>query len=434
MLKDYLPVVLLFFIGFPSLKGDTLAYELFEYPNGTLQLANGGSGWFREWRNTADYSGLDGYIISDVNPMSFEGLNVSGGYTVGGYLGQTSGRYFDPVTFAPYLTVDNRIGNGNFYLSFLIRKEEENDDIIQVVFADDETRENLVNIELIKIGYFGTVSEDIDGNQYWSIAVNDEETVALSDSIIRIGDTYRIVVEFNFGPTSTFNLWVNPSVDNLNTIPDATVNTTADVSFWNMVLSFISLTVGDHGSFDEFVFTDNISNVLPVELSFFRAKSKINSVLLEWETINEINNNHFLIEKSVDGSYWQTIGMRVGYGDSNESRLYSLIDLEPYKGDSFYRLIQVDHDGTKTIEKIIFHHYMMVEGQLSSHFSENRLFISSSDIVDHVYIHSLDGKLIMEYQPQSSSFDILLGPRKEKIYLVTTVVDNQIIRQKVIHY
>ena len=100
--------------------------------------------------------------------------------------------------------------------------------------------------------------------------------------------------------------------------------------------------------------------VLPIELLTFTAKNTNNgSVLLEWTTATEKNNDHFTIERSnqwsVISDLWETIGTVKGVGNSNAIQHYQLSDYQlPISDDQFYyRLKQTDYDDNFTYSKII---------------------------------------------------------------------------------
>ncbi|MEQ8904342.1 T9SS type A sorting domain-containing protein [Ekhidna sp.] len=83
---------------------------------------------------------------------------------------------------------------------------------------------------------------------------------------------------------------------------------------------------------------------LPVELLYFNATPK-NGVSLSWATATEINNDHFIIERSEDGSHFYEIGKVDGNGDSNETIEYTFTDKFAFAPVEYYRLKQVDFDG-----------------------------------------------------------------------------------------
>lgn len=91
---------------------------------------------------------------------------------------------------------------------------------------------------------------------------------------------------------------------------------------------------------------------LPIELKKFDAVAKDNKVLLYWETVSEMDNDHFTIEKSINGVDWEFVAQTDGAGTSKEVLSYAVIDDNPFNGVSYYRLKQTDFDGTSTYSEI----------------------------------------------------------------------------------
>ncbi len=88
------------------------------------------------------------------------------------------------------------------------------------------------------------------------------------------------------------------------------------------------------------------SVVVPVELSSFAAIANGSSVELNWATASEKNNKGFEIQKSSDGSNYMVIGFVNGNGTSTEQNSYSYVDNNNNAGMYYYRLKQLDYDGT----------------------------------------------------------------------------------------
>lgn len=97
---------------------------------------------------------------------------------------------------------------------------------------------------------------------------------------------------------------------------------------------------------------DNISvsspayTVLPVSLVSFTGKSTTNGNLLAWKTASESNNSHFEVLRSADGKTFSSIGTVKGKGNATELSAYSFTDASPLAGTSYYKLNQIDFDGT----------------------------------------------------------------------------------------
>jgi len=95
---------------------------------------------------------------------------------------------------------------------------------------------------------------------------------------------------------------------------------------------------------DTFTLTDQ-TQVLPVDLVYFNARSGINVVDLSWKTASESNFDFYSIEKSKDGKSFFEIGKVKGSGTSKLEHLYQFIDEKPMIGKNYYRLKSVDFDG-----------------------------------------------------------------------------------------
>jgi hypothetical protein len=87
---------------------------------------------------------------------------------------------------------------------------------------------------------------------------------------------------------------------------------------------------------------------LPVSLTKFSGKIMNSNAILEWTTANEINNDRFEIERSIDGNIFYKIGEVKGKGTTNQLNKYSFYDSKaselPVK-NIFYRLKQFDFNG-----------------------------------------------------------------------------------------
>ncbi|MEJ8758528.1 T9SS type A sorting domain-containing protein [Pontibacter sp. H259] len=92
---------------------------------------------------------------------------------------------------------------------------------------------------------------------------------------------------------------------------------------------------------------------LPVELTSFEGIATESGISLEWETASEINNSHFDVERSGDGTTFESIGRIRGHGSTSVTSNYSLTDKDPKKGVNYYRLKQVDFDNTTSYSKAI---------------------------------------------------------------------------------
>jgi hypothetical protein len=103
---------------------------------------------------------------------------------------------------------------------------------------------------------------------------------------------------------------------------------------WSNLTSFSEFGGGGGGS------------PLPVELSSFTASCQDNGVFLHWITESEQNSSYFDVEKSNNGSDWNVISTLEAAGNSTESIDYTHLDLDKSMLEAYYRLNQLDVDGT----------------------------------------------------------------------------------------
>ncbi len=86
---------------------------------------------------------------------------------------------------------------------------------------------------------------------------------------------------------------------------------------------------------------------LPVKYSYFTAvKQGSSASLLRWETQFENNSSYFDVERSTDAINFQYIGKVMAAGFSSSPVTYHFIDHAPASGFNYYRLKQVDRDGS----------------------------------------------------------------------------------------
>lgn len=99
------------------------------------------------------------------------------------------------------------------------------------------------------------------------------------------------------------------------------------------------------------------SNPVPVELTSFAASYNNNQVMLEWSTSSELNNQGFDIERassltsSIEG--WNKIGFVSGNATTTETNFYRFVDNSISLNKYYYRLKQVDFDGTFEYSNVV---------------------------------------------------------------------------------
>jgi hypothetical protein len=94
---------------------------------------------------------------------------------------------------------------------------------------------------------------------------------------------------------------------------------------------------------------------LPVDMIRFDAKAAANhTAQLDWVTASELNNSHFIIERSYNAIDFEEIGLVQGNGTVSHLSSYAYLDngIAADQNTVYYRLIQVDYDGTTSTSLI----------------------------------------------------------------------------------
>lgn len=108
-----------------------------------------------------------------------------------------------------------------------------------------------------------------------------------------------------------------------------------------------SVTVEDNcGNVSSMTVTVDAPCALPVEMLYFDARNMNGDAMLSWATAFEENNDYFAVEHSIDGNNFREIGKVTGAGNSTEQQSYQFLHEETMEGLNYYRLKQVDFDGS----------------------------------------------------------------------------------------
>ncbi len=102
-----------------------------------------------------------------------------------------------------------------------------------------------------------------------------------------------------------------------------------------------------------YIITYNAASVVVTKLSFplpavwgdFTALSKTNAVTLNWNTLQEYNTSHYIVEHSTDGRYYAPIATLPAKGNTGLPSSYSYTHKTPnVKSKNFYRIQLADLD------------------------------------------------------------------------------------------
>jgi len=141
---------------------------------------------------------------------------------------------------------------------------------------------------------------------------------------------------------------------------------------------------------------------LPLNFEYISAKAINKKAVVEWSTLNEVNTASMEIEHNNGASLqWKSIGKVEAAGFSSGKTEYSFTHETPLKGDNFYRIKQIDNDGTYSYSEVVSAHFGNTNTGLilTPNLVHSSLKISFEAPVENgrVLIYNLDGKLVQSY-------------------------------------
>ncbi len=204
-----------------------------------------------------------------------------------------------------------------------------------------------------KTGYFNTLSQFVAA-QEWGLEVYFNPSGAAA---INAGGNNAATFTYSYD-TWVFNQVI---VDLDNDLAQYWYNGTM-IYQWQWTLGAsgtpiaLSIAANDfygNAATDEMYVDDYYVNfVVPVEFTTFNADVNNGTVVLNWSTATETNNQGFEVQRN-SGNGFEALAFIQGNGTSTQSHSYSFTDNTVRDGKYSYRLKQVDFDGTSSYSNTV---------------------------------------------------------------------------------
>lgn len=183
-------------------------------------------------------------------------------------------------------------------------------------------------------------------------------------------------------------------------MPAATVGPTTFTAPNGNALNFLGL-VGDDAA------------PLPVQLASFTARvTAATATQLIWTTASEIKSAAFVVERSFDSATFTELGQVAAAGTSTTTRSYSYLDanLPAGAGICYYRLRQVDLDGTATYSPVRTVVLPSAGLALYPNPAQHTSTLSGATAGSLVRVYNTLGSLVLTTRADESSMAILILP------------------------
>ena len=190
--------------------------------------------------------------------------------------------------------------------------------------------------------------------------INDDLDQTITDGITPPATSYVAfttdAVNFSL-PTLALSLAGKRSTVSYNDMIDHVIISNELSSYYMSnsasVLTDVASLINNYGSttsdhypvFSRFTFSP-LAAPLPVEFGNFTVTKAGNKAKINWNTVQELNSSYFEVEHSADSRTWTSIHKVNAAGTSSSIINYEYIDPLPAKGRNYYRIRQVDLNGT----------------------------------------------------------------------------------------
>jgi photosystem II stability/assembly factor-like uncharacterized protein len=186
------------------------------------------------------------------------------------------------------------------------------------------------------------------------------------------------------------------------------------------------------------LWSTTVPTLLPVKLINFEGHLLNNLITLDWQTGSEYNSKNFVVEKSIDGKNFYSIGSINAVGNMTSHRDYSIID-NKVSDINYYRLKMVNLDGS-----FVYSNVILIKKATAQQF----VWVITNPFRDYIDIRfarmakisklqliTMDGKVIIEKILQNVSGQQrwqLSNHLKNGAYILRAISDGVVFTNKLV--
>jgi Secretion system C-terminal sorting domain len=313
----------------------------------------------------------------------------------------------------------------------------------KIIFRDSATGNNHT-FPCFQLSFID-VDGDNDAVQEFVAAKNADSVIVSNTTLLTLtwlsGNLVQAtgpVLNFDGIDTSAWNTNINYRYSNTDKVNEVRVGSVTGLNFTPQDrysnAFFQQITMGS-------------SSLLPVKYASFDAVASDNKVTLKWITEDEVNNDHFEVERSFDGTNFTTIGLVLdGFANGNRKTYMfkdNAAELQT-KTVVYYRLKQIDNNG-----KAVYTNKLVVRLQAKTGVTMqvspnpfvqdlNMQFTATANGTAQINIISITGqKMVTKQASVSKGFNTLqlngLTNLAPGMYTAQLIIDGAIIsNQKII--
>jgi len=213
-----------------------------------------------------------------------------------------------------------------------------------------------------------------------------------------------------------------------------TLESVVDAGDSTAAFSVLATAAGGFG-FRGVAFAPTTLSTAPVKLSSFTTQKNSSSVSLNWVTEQEFNTKSFIVQRSNNGANWSDISTTSAAGNSNIIKTYSINDNSPLSGFNYYRLKQVNEDGSVSYSftrKVLFStsYKVLVTPNPAKDFIN--VYVSKNNNSNTlVKVIDLNGQVVRSESTSLSTISISTNGIAKGVYFVKVIDANNVTTKKI---
>lgn len=190
----------------------------------------------------------------------------------------------------------------------------------------------------------------------------------------------------------------------------------------------INCTAPPNFRIDDFIVGENMN--LPVEWLYFKVHAADRASQLTWATAEETDSDFFNIERSADGASYQWLASVKSQGNSRSPQTYTYTDHAPLRGINYYRLRQVDTDGTWSYSPVVTAVLSSNSMQIYPTTATEMLRITSEEALteDHFWqVFDLAGRVYQAgtWEAESAQYELMVNELPQGNYVIRLTAGQQ---------
>lgn len=183
---------------------------------------------------------------------------------------------------------------------------------------------------------------------------------------------------------------------------------------------------------------------LPARWGEISAKQSGNVMNVSWSTLQEMNTDFFIVERSAGDGNYVGIGTVQAYGNASAPKHYNFVDEHPLIGEQQYRLVLVDRDGKSSTSEAVSAYFdqagqltWVAVGPVPTRGMLNLTFANTDKHQTlQLKVAAIDGKVIVNQEIHAqiglNSIALDLGAVLDGVYFVSLKGDAKSLSYKVV--